>query len=55
MGGVRAGDVVLIHAAGSGVGTAATQLAVAAGATVIATAGRADKLEMAKRCAAAPL
>eukprot|EP00499_Haloplacidia_sp_CaronLabIsolate_P014177 CAMPEP_0196776888 /NCGR_PEP_ID=MMETSP1104-20130614/4900_1 /TAXON_ID=33652 /ORGANISM="Cafeteria sp., Strain Caron Lab Isolate" /LENGTH=347 /DNA_ID=CAMNT_0042147057 /DNA_START=54 /DNA_END=1097 /DNA_ORIENTATION=+ len=48
VGRLREGDTVLIHAAGSGVGTAATQLAVAAGATVVGTAGREDKLEMAK-------
>lgn len=35
----RAGDVVLIHGASGGVGIAATQFAVAAGATVIGTAG----------------
>ena len=36
--GVGKGDVVLIHAAAGGVGTAATQIAVARGATVIGTA-----------------
>ncbi len=35
----RAGDTVLIHGASGGVGVAATQFAVAAGATVIGTAG----------------
>jgi NADPH2:quinone reductase len=35
----RAGDTVMIHGASGGVGVAATQLAVAAGATVIGTAG----------------
>jgi NADPH2:quinone reductase len=40
----RAGDVVLIHGASGGVGIAATQFAVAAGATVIGTAGTADGL-----------
>jgi NADPH2:quinone reductase len=35
----RAGDIVLIHGASGGVGVAATQWAVAAGATVIGTAG----------------
>ena len=39
VGGLTAGETVLIHAAGSGVSVAAIQLAVAAGATVIATAG----------------
>ena len=35
----RAGDIVLIHGASGGVGVAATQFAVAVGATVIGTAG----------------
>jgi NADPH2:quinone reductase len=35
----RAGDTVLIHGASGGVGVAATQFAVAVGATVIGTAG----------------
>jgi NADPH:quinone reductase-like Zn-dependent oxidoreductase len=39
-------DTVLIHAAGSGVGTAAVQLARLAGATVIAVAGDDDKLKI---------
>ena len=43
------GDVVLIHAAASGVGTAATQLAVALGARPIGTGRSAAKLA---RCAA---
>ena len=38
----RAGDVVMIHGASGGVGVAATQFAVAAGATVIGTAGSDD-------------
>ena len=38
-GGLRAGETVMIHAAGSGVSTAAIQLAKHAGATVLATAG----------------
>jgi NADPH2:quinone reductase len=42
----RAGDVVLIHGASGGVGVAATQFAVAAGATVIGTAGSDDGLRM---------
>ena len=33
------GDTVVIHAAGSGVGTAATQIVVQNGGTVIAVAG----------------
>src|SRR5688572_30586502 len=40
----RAGDVVLIHGASGGVGIAATQFAVAAGLTVIGTAGSEDGL-----------
>jgi NADPH2:quinone reductase len=41
------GESVLVHAAGSGVGTAAVQLASAAGCRVFGTAGSADKLERA--------
>ena len=41
------GESVLIHAAGSGVGTAAVQLAHNAGAFVFGTAGSADKLQRA--------
>ena len=37
--GVKAGDVVLVHAGAGGVGSAAIQLAKAAGARVVATAG----------------
>ena len=39
------GDVVLVHAAGSGVGTAAVQLARAAGCTVVGTSRTPEKLE----------
>jgi NADPH2:quinone reductase len=39
----KPGDVVLLHAAGGGVGLLATQLAVAAGATVIGTVGTRGK------------
>ena len=46
--GVKKGDFVLIHAAAGGVGLAAVQVAKAFGATVIATAGSARKLEVAK-------
>lgn len=42
--GLRSGDTVLIHAAGSGVGTAAVQIARALGAKVIGTARTAEKL-----------
>lgn len=41
------GDVALVHAAGSGVGTAAVQLASALGATVVGTARTKEKLERA--------
>ena len=41
--GVREGETVLIHAAAGGVGSAAVQLAQAAGARVIALAGSAEK------------
>lgn len=44
-GDLKAGETVLIHAGGSGVGTAAIQLANAIGATVIATAGAEFKLD----------
>ena len=47
VGGLSAGETVLVHAAGSGVSTAAIQLAVAAGATVYATAGTDEKCERA--------
>eukprot|EP00040_Diaphanoeca_grandis_P021938 m.117386 g.117386 ORF g.117386 m.117386 type:complete len:345 (-) comp28577_c0_seq1:100-1134(-) len=45
VGEVKAGDVVLIHAGASGVGTAAMQLALAAGAKPIFTAGGKDKIK----------
>lgn len=43
-GGLKMGERVLVHAAGSGVGTAAVQLAHHAGAFVFGTAGSAEKL-----------
>lgn len=43
-GGLAAGQTVLIQAAGSGIGSAAVQVAKFAGATVIATAGSEQKL-----------
>src|SRR5688572_16479250 len=46
------GEIVLVLAAGSGVGQAAIQLARHAGAFVIATAGSADKLALATRLGA---
>ena len=47
-GGLQMGERVLIHAAGSGVGTAAIQLAHATGATTFGTSRTANKLERAK-------
>ena len=46
--GVKRGDYVLVHAAAGGVGLAAVQVAKAYGAFVIATAGIAHKLEVAR-------
>ena len=46
--GIEQDDVVLIHAVGSGVGTAALQLAKAAGARVVGTTRTAEKLERAR-------
>ena len=42
-GGLRPGEVVLLHAAGSGVGTAAAAMATVAGARVVALARSPDK------------
>jgi NADPH:quinone reductase-like Zn-dependent oxidoreductase len=47
VGGLQAGESVMIHAAGSGVSTAGIQLAKHAGATVFATAGTDEKCERA--------
>jgi putative PIG3 family NAD(P)H quinone oxidoreductase len=47
-GGLASGDVVLVHAVGSGVGTAAVQIARAIGARAIGTARTDTKLERAK-------
>lgn len=44
---LEAGETVLVHAGGSGIGTAAIQLAKAAGATVITTVGTAEKAKKA--------
>ena len=52
VGEVQEGDVVLVHAGASGVGTAATQLAVAAGARVISTAGSEAKLDLCRKTGA---
>lgn len=44
-GGLRTGQVVLLHAVGSGIGTAALQLVARAGARAFGTARTADKLD----------
>jgi NADPH:quinone reductase-like Zn-dependent oxidoreductase len=49
---VQPGETVLIHAAGSGVGSAGIQIAKLMGAKVIATASTAEKLEKAKQLGA---
>ena len=48
VGGLVAGETVMIHAAGSGTGVAAIQLAKQRGAIVVATAGTDDKCERAR-------
>jgi len=45
--GIKAGDTLLLHGGGSGVGTAAIQLCSSTGATVIITAGSEDKVKRA--------
>ena len=52
-GGLKAGETVLIHAAGSGVSVAAIQWARQAGATVLATAGSGGKCATAMELGAA--
>lgn len=49
---IQAGETVLIHAAAGGVGSAAIQLAVHAGARVIATAGSDEKLALCRELGA---
>ena len=44
--GLQAGETLLVHAGAGGVGSAAIQLGLAAGARVIATAGGAQKVEV---------
>jgi NADPH:quinone reductase-like Zn-dependent oxidoreductase len=51
-GGLKRGETALVHAAGSGTGSAAVQVAHLAGAFVIATAGTDHKLEKAKELGA---
>lgn len=52
LGGLGAGQTVLIHAAASGVGSAALQLAKLVGARVVACAGSAEKLDFARQLGA---
>jgi putative PIG3 family NAD(P)H quinone oxidoreductase len=52
LGRLAAGETVLIHAGASGVGTAAIQLARAAGARVIVTAGSEEKLALCRELGA---
>ncbi|GAA4370117.1 quinone oxidoreductase family protein [Agromyces bauzanensis] len=52
LGGLRAGQSVLIHAAASGVGTAAVQTAKTDGATVIAVVGSDEKAALARELGA---
>jgi putative PIG3 family NAD(P)H quinone oxidoreductase len=52
LGKLQAGETVLIHAGASGIGTAAIQLARAAGAQVIATAGSDVKLALCRELGA---
>ena len=49
---LTAGETVLVHAAGSGVGSAAIRIAKLAGAHVIATAGDEEKLTLARQLGA---
>jgi len=49
---LQAGETLLVHAAAGGVGLAAVQIGKAIGARVIATAGGAEKLDVARRAGA---
>ncbi len=49
---LKAGEIALVHAGASGVGTAAIQLCKAQGATVIATASSGEKLNVCRQCGA---
>lgn len=51
-GGLRPGEVLLVHGGTSGIGTTAIGLGKAFGATVIATAGSAEKVEACRRLGA---
>jgi NADPH2:quinone reductase len=50
--GIRSGETLLVHAGAGGVGSAAIQLGVAAGARVIATAGGARKVDVCRELGA---
>ncbi|SAI66229.1 zinc-binding dehydrogenase [Bordetella ansorpii] len=52
LGGLRMGETVLIHGASGGIGTLAVRMAHAAGARVIATAGRTGRLAELRRMGA---
>jgi NADPH:quinone reductase len=49
---IQAGETLLVHAGAGGVGSAAIQLGKAAGATVIATAGSDEKVEVCRQLGA---
>jgi NADPH2:quinone reductase len=49
---IQPGEVLLVHAGAGGVGSAAIQLGLAAGARVIATAGGSDKVEVCRKLGA---
>ncbi len=49
---LESGETVLVHAAAGGIGSAAVQVAKAAGATVFATAGRPEKVEFCRKLGA---
>ena len=49
---LQAGETLLVHAGAGGVGSAAIQLGLAAGAKVIATAGGPDKVEVCRKLGA---
>jgi NADPH:quinone reductase len=49
---LKAGETLLVHAGAGGVGSAAIQLGKAAGATVIATAGSDEKVEVCRKLGA---
>jgi NADPH2:quinone reductase len=51
-GALRAGETLLVHAGAGGVGSAAIQLGVAAGARVLATAGGREKVEVCRKLGA---